>query len=169
MVRPCAKYARQNCFAPTQKIPTAKNAVGKFFASACPHPACAVFFGLTPLARSFLGFILRETGKERVLTLHARRANSSRNGVLKTAAHRQTNGSKKCSRLFVGLPSPRLRGLFGCWYYERQERSCFFVPAWRASVQRMKRRAKRSRYPGCSPGDATQEKRGEPKAVRQIS
>ena len=52
---------------------------------------------------------------QRVLTLHARRANSSRNSVLKTAVHRQTNRRKtsagflsaclpaRCAVFFLGL------------------------------------------------------------------
>ena len=53
---------------------------------------------------------LIELGPQRVLTLHARRANSSRNSVLKTATHRQTNDSKKMLSFFVGLLTCPLRG-----------------------------------------------------------
>ena len=60
---------------------------------------------------------------QRVLTLHARRAKSSRNSVLKTAMHRQTNDSKKLLSFFVGLLTCPLRGLIWACFNDRQARS----------------------------------------------
>ena len=50
---------------------------------------------------------------QRVLTLHARRANSSRNSVLKTATHRQTNDSKNAVVFCRLAHLPVARSFFG--------------------------------------------------------
>ena len=78
MVRPCAKYARLNCYAPTNKRQQ-KTAV--VCLSACPAARCAVFFltwcmdrqarsnfsrhALTPLRGRFFGLGSKQNNKDK--------------------------------------------------------------------------------------------------------
>ena len=84
MTRPCAKYARLNC------EHRQKNSDGK-------TPSDIFYVGLPTYARCglFLGLVRRRAGKEHC-----------------NCEHRQTNDSKNCCRLFVGLLTCPLRGLF---------------------------------------------------------
>ena len=100
-----AKFLAQNCYAPTNKRQQ-KNAV----------VFCRLV--LTLLARSFF-WLGSMRGRGERLTLHARRANSSRNSVLKTATHRQKNiRQQKLSDIFMSA-CPNACGAvrFWAWFY----------------------------------------------------
>ena len=115
MVRPCAKYARLNC-EHRQKF-RRQNAVG-YFMSACPHTRGAVLIYLLVTSTGRRARVGARLIPQRVLTLHARRANSSRNSVLKTASHRQTTPTARRRRYFLpACPHPACAVYFWAWFY----------------------------------------------------
>ena len=107
----CAQNPYVKTASHRQTTPTAKRC--RYFLPACPHPACAVLIYLLVTSagrRARVGARLRP---QRVLTLHARRANSSRNSALKTATHRQTNDSKTAVVFCRLAHLPVARSIFG--------------------------------------------------------